>query len=110
MPRKFRPVPLHLKQLRYGAQHSQYARFYGLYQTITGKKKRFSYVVKISQRLSERQVYRLMVVACGALLDSAIPEHKRGQVFSSFGELLRRTRWFRIRKIIRYKAGVIYER
>jgi len=106
---EFRPVPRSLVRLRQRARYREYARFYGNYTSMTGKRKRFSFSVRISPRLSNRAKYEFMVETCNALKDRMVPEHTLGEVFSSFGELLDRTVWFRIRRLRNYKAGVIYE-
>lgn len=110
---KFRPVPLRLKQTRYGARHREFARFYALYLTMTKKRKRASFSVKINPRLSGKQKQRYIIMVINALNDEtnpAIPVHRQGDVFSSFPELLEATPWIRIRKLLKYKAGVTYER
>lgn len=38
-----------------------------------------------------------------------IPVHKAGQVFSSLQDLLS-TPWIKVRKILKYEAGAVYER
>lgn len=110
MPRGFRTVPSSLRRLRYGARYREYARFYGLYINRIGKRKRFSYSVRISPRLSNRRKYRYIVIVCNALLNKEIPEHRQGEVFYSFRELLHETRWVRVRRLLEYHAGVEYER
>lgn len=110
MSKEFRPAPLSLRQLRYGVRYNEYARFYGNYVSMTGKRKRFSFQIRVSPRLSGRQKYRLIVRTCNALLDNTIPQHRQGEVFDNFGDLLKRTKWFRVRKLRQYEAGMVYER
>lgn len=105
----YRPVPLHLKGLRRTARYRGYARFYAIYESMTGKTKRASWVVRISPSMSNRNLYKLMVSTCNNILDNKIPKHFRGQVFESFSELYR-TPWIRVRRIKTYKAGIVYER
>ncbi|MEM2111349.1 MAG: hypothetical protein QXX08_05675 [Candidatus Bathyarchaeia archaeon] len=107
---RFRPVTLALRWLRSGARYREYARFYGSYVTITGKIKRFSFSVKVNPRLNNRVKYRRIVTVCNSLLDKMIPEHKQGDIFNTFAELLYRTRWFRVRRLRNYQAGMVYER
>jgi len=108
-PPEFRPVPRDLRRLRRRARIREYARFYGNYTSMTGKRKRFSFSIRISPRISNRAKYEFMVETCNALKDKQVPEHTLGEVFSSFGELLDGTVWFRIRRLRNYRAGVIYE-
>jgi hypothetical protein len=103
------PTPRYLRALRPTVRHREYARFYGLYETMDGKRKRFSFGVKISPKLTNRQLYSLIVATCNNLLDKRIPEHRAGEFFPSFRDLFR-TRWIRVRKLLRYQAGVHYER
>ena len=107
---RFRPAPAYLRASRHGARYRGYARFYGLYETMRGNKKRFSFSVRVNPRLTNAEKYRYIVIVCNELLNKEIPEHRQGDVFSSFRELLFRTDWFRVRKLIDYKAGVVYER
>ena len=109
--RRLIPLPIYVKALRGKTRQQDYARFYGLYETIMPRrKKRFSFVVRISPKLSNRQVYKKMVEIQNALLNEKIPKHWRGQIFKSFNELLNKTPWKKVRKIHKYQAGVVYER
>jgi hypothetical protein len=110
--RKLRQVPSSLRRLRRGASHDWYARFYGLYETATGKIKRFSFQVRIGSALkrNRRKLAWLMRMTVRALKDRTVPEHTQGEVFSSFRELIFKTSWFKVRRLLDYKAGVIYER
>ena len=108
--RKFRPLPSDLRAMRYGARYDVYARVYALYETTTGKRKRASFQVYKNPRMSNKTFGQAIRVVIRNILDKRIPVHKQGEVFSSFNELLRRTKWVRVRKILRYKAGAIYER
>lgn len=108
MPR-YRALPSSLRQMRRGARHREYARFYGLYVSMTGKRKRFSFQVKFNRRLTGKWKYRLIVTTVNALKDEEIPRHRQGEVFTSFGKLFGTT-WVKVRKLIRYEAGVVYER
>jgi len=98
--------------MRYGATHRWYARFYGNYDTLTGKRKRFSFQVRVSPAIqrNRRALSEFIRTTCNNLLDRNIPEHEQGETFHTFGDLLRRTRWFRVRKVRNYEAGVLYER
>jgi hypothetical protein len=106
----FRPLPPAILGLRLRARHNEYARFYGNYVSMTGKKKRFSFQVTVNPRLKNKQKYRLIVKTVGALLNNTIPEHVQGEVFDSFQELHYKTRWLRVRRLNEYKAGMHYER
>jgi len=114
VPRRgqLRPAPLSLRRLRRGASHDWYARFYGLYETATGKIKRFSFQVRVGSALkrNRRKLGWLIRTTVRALKDETVPEHRQGEVFSSFRELIFNTSWFKVRRLLDYKAGVIYER
>lgn len=112
MPKgRFRPAPEHLKLMRIGATHRWFARFYGNYETITGKLRRFSFQVRISPELRQdrRALANYMRMTCGSLLDRNVPEHVQGETFDSFRDLML-ARWFRVRKVRNYEAGVAYGR
>ena len=87
-----------------------YARFYGLYVNKKGETKRFSFQVRINPRYSNKLVGRLVRVVCNMLLDKNIPEHRMGQIFPSFWNLIKNARWIRVEKLLDYKAGVQYVR
>ena len=108
--KNFRPAPIALKRTRRGALYRAWARFYGLYKTMIGKKKRFSFSIRISPKLSNQAVHRYIVIVCNALLNKEIPVHRMGDVFHSFRELIHKTEWVEVRKLLNYHAGVIYER
>lgn len=114
MPRKrqFRPVPEDLKRVRYGVMGDSawYARFYGIAQSLTGKMLRVGFQVNIGSKLKQdRKALASMIRETVEELHYSVPEHVQGQVFSSFGELFD-TNWARIRRLMRYEAGVSYER
>jgi len=110
---KLRPLPEFLKRTRYGVTDSQkwYARFYGLYDSIDGKIKRFSLQVKINRALSQnrRGLGMLMRSTVKELLDGKVPEHVQGEVFPNFIELFGRN-WISVKRIREYHAGVVYGR
>lgn len=113
MPLKHKPIPVpaHLKSMRIGATHRWFARFYGTYETMTGKLRRFSFQVLVSPKLSKNRkaLADNMRMTCGALLEGEIPEHMQGDTFHSFKEL-RLARWFQVRRLRNYEAGVVYGR
>lgn len=110
---KLRPLPEFLKWTRYGVTDSQkwYARFYGLYDSIDGKIKRFSFQVKINKALRQnrRGLGMLMRSTVKELLDDKVPKHVQGEVFPDFLSLFGRD-WQRVRRMREYKAGVVYAR
>lgn len=115
MPRreKFNPVPARLIRMRYGVPYRGDFRFYGLYQTLDGRRKRASFQVMVSPSMLRRRkgLGGLIRATINAIkYQKKMPIHRQGDVFSSFSELLFRTPWVRIRKLLRYKAGVEYER
>lgn len=105
-----KPLPKHLKRLRYGLPHPEYARFYCLYKTTTGKTKRASFQVRVSPKLNNKRVGEHMRTVCTNMVHRRIPEHRQGDVFNSFKEVLKETPWFRVRKIMWYRAGAVYEK
>ena len=108
---KLRPIPAHLKRMRIGATHRWFARFYGNYESMTGKLRRFSFSVKISKSVSKnrRALAVLMRTTVQKLLEDTVPEHVQGEVFSNFLSLFGRD-WQRVRRMRQYEAGVIYAR
>ena len=117
MPRikkkKFRTVPSRLTRMRYGAPYRGDLRVYGLVETLTGKRKRVSFQVKVSSALmrNRRRLSELIRATVNAIkYQETIPVHMQGDVFSSFSELFNRTKWVRIRRLLTYKAGMHYER
>jgi len=109
--RKLRPVPEHLKRMRIGATHRWFARFYGNYETLTGKLRRFSFQVKVSPKLRQdrRALAFNMRMICSSLLERTVPEHVQGETFQSFRDL-RLARWLPIRRLRDYEAGIVYGR
>jgi hypothetical protein len=113
MERKFRPVPLRLRQNRYGAPYRGELRFYGLVETLKGNRKHVSFQVHVSPRLltNRQRLSELIRALCNAIkYQKKIPVHIQRQSFSSFQELFNRTRWVEIKKLLDYKAGMRYER
>ena len=114
MPRKKpSPVPSRLKRMRYGAPYRADLRFYGLVESLTGKRKRVSFQVKVGSTLmrNKRRLGELIRAVVKAIkYQKTIPVHRQGDVFSSFKELFDRTKWVRIRRLLDYKAGMHYER
>ena len=87
-----------------------YARFYGLYKNKKGEVKRMGFYVKINPRYSNRLVGALMRAVCKNLIANRIPEHRLGQTFRSFTDLMLNTRWITIKRLLQYEAGVRYVR
>ena len=109
--RSFRSAPARLKRMRYGVRHVEYARFYGLYVNRVGKRKRFSFAVRVDLRMSNREIHKNIAIVCNAInYDWTMPGHRLGHFFHSFHELLNETPWFKVRRIVRYKAGAHYVR
>jgi hypothetical protein len=108
---KLRPAPAYLKRMRIGATHRWFARFYGNYESMTGKLRRFSFQVRVSPELSQnrRVLADNIRTTCGALLENNVPEHMQGDTFHSFRDLML-ARWFRVRRLRNYEAGVVYGR
>lgn len=110
MQRSIRSVPSHYVHGRRRARYREYARFYANYISMTGKKKRASFAVKVEPSLTNRAKHKLMVSVCNNILNKKIPQHVRGQIFHGFYALVRGTPWFGVRKILYYQAGMVYER
>jgi hypothetical protein len=106
---RFRRLPQSLLGLRAGVTRRGFARFYGSFETETGQTRNFGYQVRLNPRLSNRQKYQHIVDSVQSMTKLRLmPIHRRGQVFSSFDQLYG-SRWYSIRRIIRYDAGVVYE-
>lgn len=105
---EFRPLPAMFRGRRKMVNPKDYARIYGNCVTRFGRIKRFSFQFRIDLTKSHRLLYRQIRAICGRILNNEIPIHKQGQAFQSFGELLRRTPWIRVRRIRNYKVGVRY--
>lgn len=97
-------------RMRRTARYNEYARVYCTYVTLNGKIKRASFAVKIEPSLSNKAKQRLIAAICNFIKDKNIPEHVSGQIFHGFHELMRRTPWFRVRRIENYEAGMHYAR
>jgi len=83
-------------------------KLYGRYRTTTGKPRGFGFHVKVSGRLSNKLLYRLITHTCNKIRhERALPVHRKGEVFPSFSALFR-TRWIRIRKLLQYDVAVKY--
>jgi hypothetical protein len=107
MPR-FRPIPPPLGRPRVTPVRA-YARFYAQYKKdLSGIPHRASYQVTVD-RYSPRMKYHWVAVTCQRMKKGYIPQHYSGQVFGSFSELFS-VPWIRIRKLIKYTAGVEYVR
>lgn len=110
MQRRIRRVPANYVRGRRTARYKELARFYLNYITMTGKRKRASFTVKVEPSLSNGAKYKLMVAVCNNIKNRNIPQHVQGQIFHGFHELMRRTPWFRVRRIEYYQAGMHYVR
>lgn len=107
MPR-FRILPGYLRYSR--VYSNNFARFYGLYLSSLGKAYRFSFQVQVAPSMSKERLSQLIRLTVGRLkIMSTIPQHRQGQVFKSFQELFK-VPWFRVRRLVKYRAGVVYER
>ena len=110
--KRFGTVPSRLTRMRYGAPNRGDLRVYGLVETLTGKRKRISFQVKVSTALlrNKQKLMQLIRATVNAIkYQKTIPVHRQGDVFSSFKELFG-TKWVRIRRLLDYKAGMHYER
>jgi len=104
----YNPVPIDLSRRRRVAP--DYANFYGAYITKSGRKKRFSFKVKVDPNKNHIVMYKLMQHTCNKLKNNQIPPVPNGYIFDDFGDLLVATPWMRVKKILPYKAGMLYER
>lgn len=106
---KFRPLPTNLRKRR--VTHVDYARFYGNYTTKTGKIKRFSFQIKMPDYLSGKVMHKMIRLTVEKIHSfNLIPYYEKGQNTFTFGELMQRTQWIKVRKVRDYKAGMVYER
>lgn len=106
---KLKSLPEMKEALRnYFASIKTYARFYGDYVTLVGKKNRFSFQVLLSSSLTGPEKYDVVTAICNKILQNKVPLHEPGQVFN-FHELLHHTQWIPIRKLLNYKADVNYD-
>lgn len=109
--KKFVPLPPYLRDMRGKTGQQDYLRLYGLFvPELSIREKRFGFSVRINPKLSDRQVRKKVAEVINNLLNRKVPEHKKGQIFRSFKELLERTHWKKVRKVLSYKAGVIYDK
>ena len=108
-PFKFRPILTNLGR-RGRVASKQYARFYGNYITKTGKKKRFSFMVKVDPAKKRSAQYVLMKMVCKRIKGNKIPPVPNGFTFDDFGDLLVVQDWMHVRNVRRYEAGMLYER
>lgn len=84
----------------------RWVKFYGRYETTTGKTRSFNFYVKVSGRLSGKLIYRLTTHTCNKLRhERALPVHRKGESFPSFSTLFRSS-WIRIRKLLQYDVAV----
>jgi hypothetical protein len=104
----FRLIPTDLKRRR--VARKQYARFYGNITTKTGKRKRFSFKVKVDPYKKRSAQYTLMKMTCRRILKNQIPPVPNGFVFDDFGDLLVVQDWIKVRRVHAYEAGMVYER
>jgi len=110
MQRSIRRVPRNYVRGRRTARYREYARFYVNYTSMTGKRKRASFAVRVEPSLSNRAKHNLMVSVCNNILNKKIPQHVQGEVFHGFYALMRGTPWFEVRSVQNYEAGMVYER
>ena len=106
---KFRILPTNLRH-RQRVTPVNYVRAYGNYVTKQGKTKRFSFQIRVKTAMKRMILYKLIRHMCTKLKHNKIPLHKQGQVFENFGELFNLTGWIKVRKVLSYRPGVVYER
>lgn len=105
---KFNPLPADLRnRLNHLLHPTCCARFYGNFETITGKIRRFSFQVDLGPYWSGAEMYKAVRLVCVNILQDRIPIHEQGQIFS-LDDLLHSTPWFRVRRILDYEVGMTY--
>jgi hypothetical protein len=106
MPR-FRPIPPPLGRPRVRPVRA-YARFYALAEDRFGKTVRTTFNVRVDKYMP-RMKYHWVAIIANMVKEKQIPACYSGQVFDGFPELVR-IPWVRVRKVLKYKAGVQYAR
>ena len=85
-----------------------YARFYGKFRSKTGETRGFEFQVRVSNRVSNRALYKLIVHTVGKMkYEKKLPYHRRRQTFPTFLTLFQ-TPWVPIRKILSYDMEMDY--
>jgi len=105
--RTFRRKPKSLPKFQ-PRQGRAYARFYCLYEDMAGQRHRASFQVNCS-KYAPRMKYHWVGVTVHRMKERYIPVCEQGQTFSSFPDLFA-SPWVRVRRILRYDAGVEYEK
>jgi hypothetical protein len=113
--RKYRnrlpPLPENLRRLRESVgEGKKVARFYALYTDLFGNTRRVSFGVKVNKRIPNRALAFLIRTTVGEMKNNRIPEVASGEVLSDFVHDLYTRNWEKSRRLLDYKAGVVYAR
>ena len=106
----YRPVPFPIRRTRRRGRIDSYCRFYCMAIDYSGKRIRPTFLVRVPERMSNKEMYYWIVAVCNAINDKTVPEHRPNQVFNGFKELFYGTPWIKVRKIIDYNVDMFYTR
>ena len=86
----------------------KYVRIYGRFRSTTGLIKGFEFQVRVSDKLSNKALYKLITYVCGKIKNGKmLPYHKRRETFPSFYVLFH-VPWIRIKEILDYDVKMDY--
>jgi len=104
----YRPVPIDLRRRRRIAP--DYANAYVQYRAKTGVIKRSSFKVAVDPNKHHMVMHKLIRHLCNKIKNNQIPIVPNGYKFDDFGDLFIATPWMRVRKILVYRVGMVYEK
>lgn len=108
--RRFRPLPENLRRLRGVSEGRKVARFYALYTDLFGRTRRVSFGVKVNKRIPNRALAFLIRNTLREMKDGRIPSVSQGEVLNDFVYDLYTRNWEKSRRLLDYRAGVVYAR
>jgi hypothetical protein len=95
---KFNPLPVNLRKERHGVPDTS-ARFYGNFKTKSNQIKRFGFQIKIPHYASGKMKQKMIAFTYQRLVFfKSVPIHRKGETFT-FGELMQRTSWIRVKRV-----------
>jgi hypothetical protein len=104
---KFNRLPANLRKSLNFLHPTCYARFYGNFETITGRIRRFSFQLDLGPYWNGAEMYQAVRRVCSSILQNRIPIHEQGQIFR-LDELFDSTPWIQVRRVLDYKVGMTY--
>lgn len=109
--RRYRELPENLRQLRQGVgEGKRVARLYALYIDRFGYTRRVSFGVKVNKRIPNRGLAFLIRNTVREMKEGRIPDVGKGEVLTDFVYDLYTRNWENVRRLLDYKAGVVYAR